>query len=155
MVLWSYMSQDASNDPPHGLIQEVGSFQRSLEASTLSYKLEEYGSFQRGLEMSTHLYTWLGEHWNSVGWFQNLPKSSCTQTSVGASRLFLSCKEPSKVPESSIGAYKQVRLSFGQDTTQKPPNSLPNQASDFPKALVKLPLSNKSFHFSRVAYYVF
>ena len=30
----------------------------------------------------------------------------------------MNCKEPSKVLESSIGAYKYVRASFGQGTKQ-------------------------------------
>ena len=57
---------------------------------------------------------------------------ACTLNCVESSRLFLSCKEHSKVPKSSIGAYKQVKASFGQGT---------KQVSS--KALVKLPLSNK------------
>ena len=67
-LIYNYLSQDASNDPPHGLIQEVRSFQRPLETST--YKVEEYRNFQSRLKMSTHLYTWLGEHWNSVGCYR-------------------------------------------------------------------------------------
>ena len=60
--------------------------------------------------MPTHLYTWLRENWDCVGCsriFQShLVHTLVHKTSVGSSRLFFSFKEPCKVPESSIGAYK-------------------------------------------------
>ena len=66
-----------------------------------------------------------GRYERSLGLSREFQKSlvytciqACTQNDVGHSRIVLSCKEPSKVPESSIGAYKQVRASFGQGTKQ-------------------------------------
>ena len=53
----SLMSQDASNEPPHGFIQSSRSFWRLMEPSTQSHWREEWERFQRCLEMFTHLYT--------------------------------------------------------------------------------------------------
>ena len=86
------------------------------------------GRVWKVLEMPRDVHTSLhyGErHERSSRLFREFQRSlvysctqGCTQINVGSFRILLICKEPSKVPESSIGAYKQVRPSFGLGTTQ-------------------------------------
>ena len=125
---------------------------RDYEASKDSYTQPLVGKVRKVLEMPRDAHTSLHygkRHERSPRLSREFQRffaysytQACTQNCVGCSKIFLICKEPSKVPESSISAYKQMRASFGQGT---------KQVSS--KALVKLPLSNKSFHSSRVAYY--
>ena len=116
---------------PMGVIQRAGSFWRLLHLAIDGESVESSKNTQR-CHTSPH---YGGRHERSPRLSREFQKSlvysctqACTQNCIGCSRLFLSCKEPSKVPESSIGDYNQVRASFGQST---------KQVSS--KALVKLP----------------
>ena len=108
----SLLSQADPNEPPHGLIQS----QEASGDSQSGKSVEGSREIQK-----TFVYTCI---------------QACTQNDIGHSRIVLSCKEPSKVLESSIGAYKQVRASFGQGTKQV----------SF-QALVKASFSNKELPF--------
>ena len=101
---------------------------RAQEASGDFYTQPLVGRVWKVLEMPKEVHTTLhygGRHERSPKLYREFQRSLvysctqvCTQNDVGYSRIFLNCKEPSKVSKSSIGAYKQVRASFGQDTKQ-------------------------------------
>ena len=114
---WGRVSQADSNEPPHGLIQSQEAFGDSQSGKSVE------GS--REAQRNPHNSTQCGRHERSLRLSREFQKSlvytciqACTQNDVGHFRIVLSCKEPSKVPKSSIGAYKQVRASFGQGTKQ-------------------------------------
>ena len=123
---------------------------RAQEASGDSYTQSLVGGVWKVLEMPREVHTSLhygGKHEKVQGFLENSRDLLYIGLYIELCRLFqnlLICKEPSKVPKSSIGAYKQVRASFGQGTKQV----------SF-QAPVKASLSNKSFHSLKVAYYNF
>ena len=96
---------------------------KAQETSGNSYIQPLVGRVWKVLEMPREVHTYLhygGRHERSPRLSKEFQRSlvySCTQTytqnCVGCSRIFLICEKPSKVLESSIGAYKQVRASFG------------------------------------------
>ena len=101
---------------------------RKREASGDSYTQPLEKRVWKVLEMLREAHTSLqygGRHEKSPRLSREFQRSlvyscsqACIQNCVGCSRIFMIFKEPSKVPKSSIGACKLVRVSFGQGTKQ-------------------------------------